>query len=38
MLIPVIGLFNGLILMIFPIIWFVIFIPLSGKKISQPVA
>jgi 4-hydroxybenzoate polyprenyltransferase len=37
MLIPVIGLLNGLILMIFPIIWFIISIPLSGKKISQPV-
>lgn len=38
LLIPVIGLLNGLILMIFPIIWFIIFTPLSGKKISQPVA
>ena len=38
MLIPVIGLLNGLILIIFPIIWFIISIPLSGKKMSQPVA
>ena len=38
MLIPVIGLLNGLILIIFPIIWFIVSIPLSGKKMSQPVA
>jgi hypothetical protein len=38
MLIPVIGLLNGLILIFFPIIWFIVSVPLSGKKMSQPVA
>ncbi|MCK4365563.1 MAG: UbiA family prenyltransferase [Thermoplasmatales archaeon] len=37
MLIPVIGLVYAFVLILFPIIWFIIFIPLSGKKLSQPV-
>lgn len=37
MLIPVIGLYYGLLLIIFPIVWLIIFMPLSGKKISSPV-
>ena len=37
MLIPVIGLYYGLILIIFPIIWLIIFMPISGKKLSSPV-
>lgn len=35
MLIPVIGLFYAFILIIFPIVWYIIFMPLTGKKLFR---